>query len=753
MQELKVNLILDNGSYKVSFTKDGRQQKFTIGNGRDITVAAARKVISELEELINSSYGITELKKMYAINRDAERCGYHCSIIKYQNVSIELTVKILFPDEYNDFIESDAFSQIKQLDAPLEILSVGCTGSGKTRFILCAVLSDKALKNFVPALTSLKETTACSIVYHVNSASCIMPKGTDFKLDVELKSYEEICLSIKALIVEAVDEYIVTIKENCKEISDVAKLCAKCRKAVAKRLEMNYDKTFGLGMRVINEELSGKIESLARKTLMDYYGSSKSIEKLADKDEDFIIKQLIRDFDDEQFNISIDEIEVMLGMYDNEVMIEMIYSQLLEDLKKYNEDYDLGAVMGEKFSYFGQTEDTKTLDFLSHVFGNKSKQRKGNFYTIEPFVKSAEFYMKTEEKFSNREIVLSDSVGINQGQKNASRISEVVFNRVQEAVQSRKPDVILYHSKINNKDDYMLDVIKKLNSQGYGQTTYVIAGRLDEVFLSYLSDNYIDSVDDKVFDNFIDEIKQVYVDSDSVTLNSIIGEHFLLCDKTNKIKEKGGCASKYTCPAVLEHIVSEILNKDREKALYDDVDFMEIIQNNDVSGNVYRNYLNRVPYMIPLAYSQMRWNTLQKALEDLHWNRYGFDVLYPAFNIKDAIADELNRDEIKTEFANKFGDHSEEIKRIYLLEVTEVAQIVLVTEYRTFMKWLLMMRNEMVHRTNLNLTMTDDRKYNLHQLYNTCLEQNGIKGPYALKIVFHIAWIRMLDYFRNNPIN
>lgn len=63
------------------------------------------------------------------------------------------------------------------------------------------------------------------------------------------------------------------------------------------------------------------------------------------------------------------------------------------------------------------------------------------------------------------EIILSDSVGINQGQKDATRINEVVFYRVQESVQSRKPDIILYHTKLNNKDDYMLDIIKRLNAQ------------------------------------------------------------------------------------------------------------------------------------------------------------------------------------------------------------------------------------------------------------------------------------------------
>ena len=64
------------------------------------------------------------------------------------------------------------------------------------------------------------------------------------------------------------------------------------------------------------------------------------------------------------------------------------------------------------------------------------------------------------------------------------------------------------------------------------------------------------------------------------------------------------------------------------------------------------------------------------------------------------------------------------------------------------MKKLLDMRYNSSLRTNLGISMTDDRKYNLQRLYFNCLEQGGLKGAYALNICFHIAWIRTLDFFR-----
>lgn len=750
MAEYKLNMILDSGAYKISYTKDGKQNKVTIGNEKNTTVMAARKICTEVEDLSNSEMSYVLLKKMYAINTDAERCGYYGSVLKYQKTSIEIVVKMIFPEKYTDLINNQVYTQVGIEDKPLEILNVGCTGSGKTRFILCAVLSNEALKNFVPALTSLRETTACSIIYHLNPRHIDLHDGCDYMVKINLKGEEEIFYAIKALIVEAVEEYIVTVKENCKEIENLDELCLKCRSAVEKRLEMNYDKTFGLGTRLINKELAIAIEKLTKNALMDFYGSSKSIGKMAKDDNDFIIKQLVRDYGDEQFNIGSEDINGMISNYDNAEMVQKIYTELMNDLQKYNLDYNQNAVAGGAISFCGQSKDEETLLYLSHVFGNKSKQRKGDFYTIEPIVKTAEFFLKTTKLAYDREIILSDSVGINQGQKDAARINEVVFNRVQESVQIRKPDVILYHTKLNNKDDYMLDVVRKLNAQGYGRSTYVIAGRLDEVLTTYLSDNYLekDDLTEDGFKGFIEETSQIYVESDSVTLNSIIGNRYIICDKTNKLAEEYRFAKKYACPAVLEKVINERLNISESKCLYDDVDFMDIVNSNNIAGNVYQQYLDRVPSMIPMAYSKMRWNTLQKAIEELRWNGFGFDVLYPAFNIKNAIADELNRDEIKREFETKFGEDVEEMKRRYLLEVAEVAQIVLVTEYRGFMKKLLDMRFDTTLRTNLNLSMTDDRKHNLQCLYNSCLEQEGIKGAHALKIVFHISWIRTLEYFK-----
>lgn len=619
MTEYKVNMILDGGVYKVTYTKDGKQLKTTIAIDGDtkITVMAARKICQEVQELLEADWNISHLKKMYALNRDAKRCGYTGAIIKYHNEAIEIAVRILFTEQYEEFIKDETYSLVSHELKPLEILNIGCTGSGKTRFIISAILTKKALRNFVPALTSLKETTACSIVYHINSKDVVLDEGCDYKVEVDLKNEEEVVNSIKVLITEAVEELIVTIKENAKSVYDMTVLSDKCIEAVTKRLEMNYDKTFGLGIRGVNVRLAQEIKSLTKKALMGYYGSSKSIEKLEATDSDFILEQLRRDFEKEQIIISHEDISQMLGNCSLEDMIEVIYQELKKDLQLYVSEYNDGADVGETICHCGFSEDESTLLYLSHVFGNKSKQRKGDFYTIEPLIRCARFYVKTEKLAYDREIILSDSVGVNQGQKDSNRINEVVFNRVHEAIQIRKPDIVLYHTRLNAKDDYMLDVVKLLNAHAYGKTTYVVAGRLDEALTTYMKDNYLEreEVSECVFEEFIEEMNQIYIASD-VTIKTIIGDKYLICDKTNSIVDDYAFAKQYTCEAILDKVIEERMSIDANPRSLTDVDFMEIIQNNNVPGNVYQSYLDNIPSMVPLNYHQMRWNTLQKAIEE-----------------------------------------------------------------------------------------------------------------------------------------
>lgn len=760
MVETRLNLILDSGSYKISYSIEGKQQKATIGNEKTMTLLAARNICNEVEDLLDAKYSMEMLEKMHCINEDAIKCGRNGKVIKYQNKSIELVMKMMHADLYNEWYEkhqksiNEVAEDIKKL-SPLEILNVGCTAAGKTRFILGVILSAKGLKNFVPSLTSIKETTACFIIYHINSLMNKISDDSDFSVEVELKNRDELIENIKGLIIEAAEEYIESIKNKSKDEDNIDCIRKAAIIAVSKRLEMNYDKTFGLGQRKINDDIANEIEKLMMIGMMEFYGNSKSISRNAETDEAYIIKQLIVEFNKNELAMSSDDIFKIIGQYEENGslfmrIVDEVFEELMDDLYLFNKEYEVDTTVGQTFCLSGRSEDESTLGLVSHIFGNKSMQRLEGFYYLEPLLKSAEFYFNVESlKFFGREIIMTDSVGINQGQKDSARLKEIVTNRVQEAIQRRKPDIIIYHTRILTNDDYMLDIIKNLNMQGYGKKAYIVAGRLDTVFLDRITTDglEIEDVDEAYFTQFIEEVRHTYIENDSATLNTIIEDRYLVCDKTNSLGKKVSSADEYHCDSVFEQIIQNSVEKCFSVSKYNDVNFVGFLENNFVCSNVYKQYLSHIPEMIPLNYSKMRWNTLQKAIETLFYNGFGFDVLYPAINVKNIIAVELSKEDTKYAFEKMFGEDAEAIKRRYLIEVADAAQIVLVSEYRTFMSRLLKMRYDIEFRTDLSTTMTNDRKYNLQRLYSTCLEQEGLHGEYTLMIVFHIAWIRTQQFF------
>lgn len=755
MEELKPKLILDGKVYKLSYTANGRQQKVSIKNEKDITLMAAKRIEVEVSEIISARYAYGMLIKMKQINDDALKASCSSRLLKYSTLAIELAFRIMYPNEYMQFKESEEQERKNTvLNTPLEILNIGCTSAGKTLFILRNVLSEGAYKIFSQVLTSIKETTACSIVYHINSANAEINLD-EFLIKPTLKDEEEISANIRSLIIEAFEEYIETIRNMASQSEDMKDLRQQALLAVKKRLEMNYDKTFGLGARIIVDELTTKMETLINDAMLRYYANSKSIERLAEADSNYLVRQLAADFKIDRSAISNDEILTIADQYRSEShfieMEEAIYGVLKEDLRRFNTLYACEAREGSEFEIVSDPKSENTLLLLSHIFGNKRMQRKQEYFTIEPYIKCADIYV-TNTRFDNleRELILSDSVGVNQGQKDAKRLSEVALNRVRASIVDRNPDIIIYHTKLADKDDYMVDIVKSLNMEGFGKVTHIVAGRLDTILEDRTKSEEIDieDLEESKFDEFMEEVAEAYVEKDNVTLSAIIGDRYYICDKSSRLVKKLPYTSKYMGTNVLDRILNSYSKNNLEGIAYSDVDFMNFIKKYHICENVYARYLNMIPNMIPMEYARMRWNTLQKAIETLYFNQWGFDVLCPALNIRNVIAIELDKAETKNAFEILFADKADDIKQRFLLKVTEAAQIVLVTEYKSVMTILLRMRYDDSFRTDFSTSMTNDRKANLQHLYRNCFEQEGLRGEYSMEMVFYIAWLRTVELIR-----
>ena len=752
MEEFSTKLIRDGQMYKLSYTLDKRQQKISIKNENEISLLGARRVQEEVDELINAKFPSKMLWNMKKLNDDAAKT-YSCNkILRYNSLSIELALRIVYPNEYEKYKENEKKKLF--IDTPLEILNVGCTSVGKTLFILRNVLSDEAFATFSKALTSIKETTACSIVYHINSGD-ISLAANKVLIIVTLKTRDEVYADISTLMLETFEEYIQAIQNSSEQSDDTQKIRELAINSIKRRLVLNRDKTFGLGERDIIDDLSYKIEDLLNNIVIQYYANSKSIEKVAELDKDYLIKQILEQMKLDKKEHILNEIMVVAEKKKYEEPFteinSYIYDVLCSDINKFNELYETEAEVDRDVKIFTDGAGEKTTLLLSHIFGNKKIQRKQDYFTIEPFVKCANIYVENDNfNFLERELIMSDSVGINQGQKNAANMKEVALNRIRASLTDRNPSIVLYHSKINTKDDYVVDVANELNLEGYGPNTHIIYGNLDLIVRERAEvDGYeIEEFPEEEFLDFMQEVNDAYIDVDSITLSSIIGNRIYVCDKSSKLSKKLSYTKEYMGTSILKRILDEYTDENLEELPINEIEFMNFIKDNSICNKVYAKFIESVPKFIPINYSSMRWNTLQKALETLYYNEWGFDVLCPALVVRKIIASEFGKEEIQKEFEQIFSDKSNEIKKRFLLKVTEAAQIVLVTEYKSFFLRLLRMRYDFSFRTDFSTSMTNDRKINLQRLYKSCLEKEGLSGENNLEVVFNIAWNRTINQIK-----
>jgi len=587
------------------------------------------------------------------------------------------------------------------------------------------------------------------IVYHVNSLDRMMDEGNDYIIDVELKSLDDFKHDIEMLILEGGEEYLEQLKIQALEENSIDEVRKRACDAVSKRLKLNRDKTFGLGR---YQELSQKaniIEKLFISGIVEVYGQSKSTSRLS---EDDIVTQIINDYKNHKNELTSENvIELMYSGSCCDMNIHNLVDELAEEmlalLSRFNQDYGVKAETGKTFSLQVQSQDDSTAATVSNIFSNKLKIKENDFYSIDFLVKSADIYFKVPDLSTERELIFIDSVGLNQGQKESSRLKEIVNNRVHDAIQRRKPDIIIYHTRLNTNDDYLLDVIKDLNMQGYGKKLSVVAGRLDTVIKDYMEGNDIelDECTEEEFIQILDDIQNLYVESDKVTLKTIIGDQYYLCDKADALSKTIKKAREYTCRNVFEKILNSYIEVPEVncEALVE-TKFFDFLSQSSVCAHAYTKFKSHISDMVPMEYSRMRWNTLQKAIECLYYNEYGFDLMYPALKLKRFLAESMSTEENNKVMQEIFQDDAEEIKRNFLIEFTETAQIVMVTAYRGFMLRLIRMRYDTNLRTNLNTTMTNDRKYNLIALFQTCLEKDMLSGDMTLQLIAQIAWRHMM---------
>lgn len=716
------SLILDNNSHKCLCNIDGKQVKISIDTIANMTVIEANQKIYEVNTILQGEYSLKELKLLYNFSLVAGQ------ISRFSPRAIEIAVRIMYPKEINELKDNTL-----QHNEPIKILNIGCTGSGKTLYILQSLLPLKYVNIFSP-LTSIKESTNFPIIYIVNSEKLV--DSEEFEIELEIKSKKTCNENIYLLILESILEFFDTIKQeinkqttgklNNKEIWKLA-----LEKAL-KRLGINKLKTFVIKYLINTDDLLAEFEKMILQGIKKYFAKSTSYNEVLT--DEVIKNNIIDELRNNSFELQVDKInDIFCTTTEFENIKCFIIKKLDATLQKFKDMYHVDLNYNSKAKIRISLNDKKAKELIQHIFGDKKKRKEKDFYSIEVFINRAKIYFKNNEINVEKEIQLFDGLGINQGDSERDN----VYNIINASIQTYNPNIILYHTLINCKDDYILDVINKLNEQGYGNNIFTIYGRLDTTLEDYCKEEDIEfeSISPDNFKYFEDYIKTEYLNESLISIDNIIKNKYYLCDKTCTIfkKTKNEYYLNYTPKAVLDKILKEFqqINKVNTKIVKLDK-CIQLMDQDSIFEKMYNQFINEgLDTNIPMYYYSLPWNTLEYGIRTLFNNGYGYHCLFPSLTLRNYFSNYLQNNCFKELFGVDYNNIVKEL----LYNWTNIIHTIMVTSYKNEYLNLLEMRYDLSKRNRLYLTMTDERKYVLRDIYSKCFEQNNTTASNTLREV------------------
>ncbi len=726
----KPNLILDNGAHKCSVTVDGKQQKVTIAPFDEMSITQANEIIRQVSDIMNAKYSFIQIIELLDVS---ENLFY---LSRYSQKALHITLKLLHQDELKEYVNSNAADkENEKTKISLVVLNIGCTSAGKTLGNLHAIIPQPYIKKFI-SLATIKESTNFSIDNCINPIDRNLVNKEEFEVEFTLKTSEKVEEDIVLLIIEALQEIFDTIKsevksnDNSEEIWDIA-LTAGCE-----RLKVNKDKTFDISNLVDFDNENTILETILLRGVREY--STKSIsyrDKLSDEQ---MKMDIVRDIKENLFKITIDDIAYIIhGIQDFKNLTKDIYDQVYEAINNFSVKYDVIINYGQTICIKKRFDDIHTKDLVSNIFGDKKQRSNKEFFSIDALISKAKLYFRNNEINNGQELIVVDGLGINQGQIQKGEEKKVAYNRVHAAIQQCNPDVIIYNTRLDSKDDYMIDVIQDLNEQGYKNRVYVIYGRADVVLENHCDEEGLDIEDlsDREIENFEEYIEKQYLNKELISLGNLEKSKVYLCDKPCKLSTKYSNEQfeKYTPKRILTNILEIYRENERSeriklnKARIDQI--INTLDNYSVFNNAYTMFKASIDGMIPLQYSLLRWNTLECGVRSLYYDGLGYASLYPSITIKNCFAKQLNRTEIQAVFGNDYDD----ILKVLLNNWTNLAHLIMVTFYKYEFAQLLNMRFNYELRTMRTFTLTDERKHIVRNILNTCMENDDLDGPSAFR--------------------
>lgn len=721
----QAKLILDNNSHKCSITIEGKQHKITIASLNELSMPAAHLIIQHINDILAANYTALQIRSLLRIATN------HPNISKYSRHALEVVNKLFYREEMHS--KNDV--QTKEL----VILNIGCTSTGKSLGNITSIIPKKHQNDFL-SLTSFKESTNFSIDYNVNDKTFDI--GTDeFVIEIQLKEDQQLADDIKELIFEALDEILSYIKQAVKKKDPLEDIWAKALESGSARLKINKNKTFDVSTSVTFENPERLLETILIKSIRSFSGNSSSYNKLSD---DIFVQKIIKDFSKDNLDMTI---ENLIFFINDTTEFDSLNTEVFEQLKKiltrFKIEYPEHIEKNHSISLRNKFDKNTNKNLISHLFGNKKQRSHEEYYSIDILISSAKLFFKNNNINNGEKLTLVDSLGINQGQIAPGKEKEIAYNRITEAIQRCKPDVIVYNTRIDTKDDYLIEVIKALEGEGYKNRIHIIYGRIDSILRSYCDEEGFDieEINSEQFREFEEYVSSAYLNKDLISIGDINKNRIYLCDKTGKLYDKTGkpnhitAMEKYMPSQILDVIIKDFHNT-QEKTINELVDkkvaeIMTILDNQLVFHKVYEDFSTSINALVPEEYNLLRWNTLEFGIRQLYYGNHGYSTLYPAFSLRRCFANNLNIEELK----NILGQGYDDFLREFLSSLTNTIHSLIITAYRLEYLHLLNLRFSPSSRRMHSLTLTDERKMFLRNIFHTCLKKESISGADSLRIL------------------
>lgn len=724
----KVNLILDGQSHKAMINYNGKLSKLTIGSIYELSLPAARLIIQEINELLRADYGYEQIATLLEV------AELYPMLSKYSRRSLKVLSKL----------KSEIVSQEEKVESfntkkPTVVLNIGCTASGKTKFNISSVVTEEFRKGFA-ALSSIKESTNWTVGYEINHPERGIVEG--FEIEIELKEEEQIKNSISLQILESIQEIFSQIEKllSAKQVETIAEeeiwICAL--EAGFQRLKVNKDKTFDISHLVLSDEIeiNAKFRELILKGIREFSTTSTSYDgKLSDEQ---LVKTLISNYQESSVDFKLEQFFAFIQENkEYEELLENLLRLVQESLKKFKKYYKLEGnhqkiVLKEKFNIKANKE------LIKSVFGCKRGRSDEDYFSIEILVKKATFYFINKDIDESKHTILYDGLGINQGQLDNEK--DIALKRVNKAIFETKPDLIIYHTRLESKDNLLVNVMNELEVQGYKGRLYIVFGRADVVLKQYCEEDDLDlaSISKNELIEFDDFVKKEYISKDLISLVDDYEERTFICDKTANLKKDldkvaQEAIEKYLPQSILNNIIkhyNEANQQTREKINNEKAErILRILDEKQVFSSVYSDFTNEVQNSIPMEYQKLRWNTLECVLRELSYGYLGFGNIYPTIDLKRAYAENLNIEEL----ADYLGEDYNEFLREFLEQFMEVSNSLIITINKSEYIKLFNLRFNVELRNMKALTITDERKTLLKSTFLTSLENDKVVGAASIR--------------------